>query len=406
MKIGQLTSASRPVAADGPIPLGAHLKNSARLTSLDAFRGLTMAAMVVVNNPGDWGHVYPPLLHSLWHGWTPADLIFPFFLFIMGVSMALSQDTMGSPWKIVRRGCIIYALGMFVTQWPRLPLGTRFPFVPWRSLGVLQRIAECYLAAAFLFRWTAPPPAGGNTGWLDRSRSIRLLWWAALLTIGISVFRMLVPPPGGMAGDLGPGQTFGAYIDRRLFRLEGWVPPRTWHPEGLVSTIPACATTLLGLITGLWLASSASRPRKAAGMAVAGGVWIVIGLVWSFWIPINKNLWTGSYVWFTGGAAALALTACYWLIDVRDCKRCWPFVVLGRNAILLFVASELLAKWMRNTRVALADGTTTSLHEQIHSYFLPLADPYTASLLFALANLAVMWILLYVMYSRGWFLKV
>lgn len=370
-----------------------------RLVSLDAFRGLTMAGMVIVNNPGDWGHVYPPLLHAPWHGWTPTDMVFPFFLFIVGVSMALSRSTMGSPWKILRRGLLIFAVGLFMAGWPR------FPFATWRIPGVLQRIAVCYVAAAVLFRATASVQADGDARF--RANAQRLLALAVALTLGYWALLTLVPVPGGSAGVLERGQDLGAYIDRTLLGGHLWSQAKTWDPEGILSTIPAIATTLLGLVAGLWLGSSASPDRKAAGMAVAGLGGILVGLAWSTVFPINKNLWTSSYVWFMGGAASLALSLCYWLIDVRGWRRwSWPFVVLGVNAITLFFASGMLAKWMGLRRVTLDDGTTTSLRGYVYQrYFVPLGDPYQASLLFALANLAVMFVLLYVMYRRRWFVK-
>ncbi len=371
----------------------------ARLVSLDAFRGLTMAGMVIVNNPGDWGHVYPPLLHAPWHGWTPTDMVFPFFLFIVGVSMALSRSTMGSPWKILRRGVLIFAVGLFMAGWPR------FPFATWRIPGVLQRIAVCYVAAAALFRATASAPGDGDARF--RANGPRLLALAVALTMGYWAVVTLVPVPGGSAGVLERGQDLGAFIDRTLLGGHLWSQSKTWDPEGILSTIPAIATTLLGLIAGLWLGSSASPDRKAAGMAVAGLLGILVGLVWNPVFPINKNLWTSSYVWFMGGAASLALSLCYWLIDVRGWRRwSWPFAVLGVNAIALFFASGMLAKWMGLRRVTLADGTSMTLKGYIYThYFVPLGDPYQASLLFALANLAVMFALLYVMYRRRWFVK-
>jgi predicted acyltransferase len=193
-----------------------------------------------------------------------------------------------------------------------------------------------------------------------------------------------------------------------VFGRHLWSQSKTWDPEGLLSTVPAVATTLLGLVTGLWLASSKPGHVKAAGMAAAGAVALVIGWTWGLAFPINKNLWTSSYVWFMGGMGAMLLAACYWLIDVRGWKRwAWPFVVLGLNAITLFVGSGLLVKTLGIIRVGRADGTTASLRTVIYQdWFVPLGDPYNASLYYALANLAVMFAILYVMYRRQWFLKV
>jgi len=375
------------------------VKKPARLLSLDAFRGLTMAGMVIVNNPGDWGHVYPPLLHAKWNGCTPTDLIFPFFLFIVGVSITLSRGTMGDPWKIVKRAIVIFGLGLLLALYPR------WDFSVVRIPGVLQRIAVCYLAAAFLFRWTAP-----NHGSDDKRRSAHgrtLLLWAAGLTLGYWGVMMLVPAPGGVAGDLTPEGNLGAYLDRTIFGRHLWAQSKTWDPEGLLSTVPALATTLLGGVAGLWLGSRASGARKAMWMTGAGILAIGIGLVWSFAFPLNKALWTSSYVWFTAGAAAVFLALCYALIDVKGWKA-WsrPFVILGLNAIALFVLSGLTTKFLSFHKVAGPDGTPISLLSYIYArWFVPLAEPVNASLLFALANLAVLFVVLGVMDRKGVYLK-
>jgi len=191
-----------------------------RLVSLDAFRGLTMAGMVVVNNPGDWGHVYPPLLHAPWNGCTPTDLIFPFFLFIVGVSITLSRGTMGDPWKIVKRAMVIFGLGMVLALYPR------WDFSVVRIPGVLQRIAVCYLAAALLFRWTTPTTGNDDARRWAHGRTLML--WAASLTLGYWGVMMLVPVPGGVAGDLTPSGNLGAYVDRTIFGSHLWVQSKTW----------------------------------------------------------------------------------------------------------------------------------------------------------------------------------
>ena len=375
------------------------MKNPPRLTSLDAFRGLTMAGMVIVNNPGDWGHVYPPLLHAEWNGCTPTDLIFPFFLFIVGVSITLSRGTMGDPWKIVKRSIVIFGLGMVLALYPR------WDFTVVRIPGVLQRIAVCYLVAAFLFRWTSPP--AGNDGARRWAQGRMLGIWAVGLTLGYWAVMMLVPVPGGVAGDLTPSGNLGAYVDRVVFGKHLWVQSKTWDPEGLLSTVPAIATTLLGGIAGLWLGSRASGSRKAMGLVGAGLVAVVIGLAWAVVFPLNKSLWTSSYVWFTGGAASVLLALCYALIDLRGWKA-WsrPLVILGLNAIALFVLSGLGTKFLMNRKIATGSGGMISWRSYIYNtWFVPLADPYNASLLFALANLVVLFVVLWVMDRRGIYLK-
>ena len=375
------------------------MKKPARLVSLDAFRGLTMAGMVIVNNPGDWGHVYPPLLHAQWNGCTPTDLIFPFFLFIVGVSITLSRGTMGDPWQILKRALVIFGLGMVLALYPR------WDFSVVRIPGVLQRIAVCYLAAAFLFRWTAPQRGNDDARRWAHGRTLML--WAAGLTLGYWGVMMLVPPPGGVAGDLTPDGNLGAYIDRKIFGAHLWVQSKTWDPEGLLSTVPALATTLLGGVAGLWLGSRAPGTRKALWMGVAGVLAMGLGLVWSLAFPLNKALWTSSYVWFTGGSAAVFLALCFALIDVKGWKA-WsrPFVILGLNAIALFVLSGLMTKFLSFHKVTGADGQPVSMLRYIYStWFVPLAEPINASLLFALANLAVLFVVLWLMDRKGIYLK-
>jgi predicted acyltransferase len=237
--------------------LEAFVKTPVRLTSLDAFRGLTMAAMVIVNNPGDWGHAYWPLLHAPWHGWTPTDLIFPFFLFIVGVSMTLSRGTMGDPWKIVRRGFIIFGLGMFLSGFPRFPLET------WRIPGVLQRIALCYVAAAFIFRSTSPVAGDGDLRLWTHAR--RLLILAVGLTLAYWAVLMLVPPPGGTAGDIRPAQDLGAYIDRIVFGSHVWKQSKTWDPEHDPRDCDHDPWTDRGAVAGLVSVRDAQGGRHGPG---------------------------------------------------------------------------------------------------------------------------------------------
>jgi len=361
-----------------------------RLLSLDVFRGLTMAGMVIVNNPGDWGNVYAPLLHADWHGWTPTDLIFPFFLFIVGVSITLSGKS--ASWTaILRRAVVIAALGLFLAGYPR------FNLAGWRIPGVLQRIAICYLAAAAIYRWTSGRRGAQPLVIAAVAVSLALVYWAVMT---------FVPVPGGFAGDLSPEGNLGAWLDRALMDGHLWRP--RWDPEGLLSTIPAISTTLLGILAGLVLTSERSSDRKAALLAVGGATGIVIGYAWHPVFPINKNLWTSSYAIFTAGAASMLLAACYWIIDVKGWKR-WttPLVVLGVNAITLFVASGLLVKTLSVIRVAGPDGRDIALSSWMYlHWFVPLADPKNASLLYALANLAVLFALLGWMYRRRIILKV
>ena len=365
-----------------------------RLMSLDVFRGVTMAAMVIVNNPGDWGNVYAPLLHAEWNGWTPTDLIFPFFVFIVGVSLTLSRSTMGSWARIVRRAVLIFLIGLLLAGIPRFPLAT------WRIPGVLQRIAVCYLAAAVLFRTARRD--GRSVG----RQAMVLAGWTALFTLSYWALVSWVPAPGGVAGDLSPNGNLGAFIDRTLMGANHLWQRRPWDPEGLLSTIPAIGTALLGCLAGLCLGSNTSSSRKSATLAGAAVILIVVGVLWNQVFPINKNLWTSSYVVFTGGAASLALAVSYWLIDARGWRK-WakPFQVLGVNAIALYVLSALLAKLLGYIRFTTAHGRASLGGFIYRSWYAPLAASKNASLLFALTHLAVLFVVLLLMYRRRVFLK-
>jgi predicted acyltransferase len=369
-----------------------------RLVSLDVFRGLTMASMVIVNNPGDWGHVYWPLLHAEWNGWTPTDLIFPFFLFMVGVSMTLSKGTMGSGWRVLRRGVTIMALGWFLSLFPY------FRFATLRLPGVLVRIGLCYLASVWIFRLMAPAAGPGQ----DLRHGRRLVAWIAGLTSFYWAAMVLMPWPGHNPGEMTAAGNLGAFIDRAVLGQQHLWGRRPWDPEGLFSTLPAIATTLMGVVAGLWLRAPVAGGPRALVMAAAGIAAMAVGVLWDLVFPINKSLWTSSYAWFMGGAGAVCLAACYWTVDVKG-WRWWtkPFVILGVNAIALFVLSGLMVKTMLLIKVPGEAGSTVSLYAYVYrAWFEPLASPDNASLLFAVANLAVLYAVLWVMYRRRIFLKV
>ena len=358
-----------------------------------------MALMVVVNNPGDWGHVYAPLLHAEWHGCTPTDLVFPFFLFIVGFAVTLSRKS-ASYSSIATRAAKIILLGWFLAGFPY------FDLAKLRIPGVLPRIGLCYLAAASLYR--ACDVAAGDAAQHARDRlTARVTLGLTLaLLLGYWAVLMLVPGASGVAGDLTPSGNVGAVIDRALMLGHLWKPD--WDPEGLLSTLPAIGTTLIGVLAGLWFRNAGPLPRRAAGLGIGGAVLAVVGLAWGQWLPLNKALWTSSYAVYTAGLGALLLAACVWFVDVRGWRRlAYPFTVLGTNAIALFVLSGLIAKVMGLIKVSADDGRVVSLKSLIYQHlFVPFASPVNASLLFALANLAVLYAVLWVMYKRGVFLKV
>jgi predicted acyltransferase len=348
-----------------------------RLTSLDAFRGATVAAMVIVNNPGTWSAMYWPLEHAEWNGWTPTDLIFPFFLIIVGVSITLSSRTLSGKWTdILARGAVIVGCGLFMAGFPF------FQPSHWRIPGVLFRIGLCYLAAAFLYRWTR-----------GRRQVAMLCGIAAAILVGYWFVLTRF-------GDLSPEGNVGAAIDRAVFGHHLW--RARWDPEGLLSTAPAVVSTLLGILGGIWLRTHRGLTTKVAWMAAAGVALFAAGEAWGASYPINKQLWSSSYVLLTAGAAALLLAAGMYLIEVRKIAA-WsgPFVAIGRNALTVFVVSGLLAKLMGIVKIG-----GKSLQGIVYERgFVWIGAPKNASLAFSIVFLAAMYALCEVMRRRGVFLR-
>ena len=363
-----------------------------RLTSLDAFRGMTIAGMILVNNPGSWSDIYPPLRHASWHGWTPTDLIFPFFLFIVGVAITLSQQkqlTLHNQkyvyLKILKRTLIIFCLGLLLHLIPY------FNFPKMRFLGVLQRIAIVY----------------GVTSVIVLNTRFKAQAW---ITAGLLFFywgiMKLIPVPGYGSGDLSVEGNLAAYIDNLILHGHMWQP--TWDPEGLLSTIPAVATALTGVLTGHLLQSGKDRMEITGWIFVTGWIAIVVGLFWGIVFPINKSLWTSSYVVFTSGAALQFLAFCYWLIDVKAIQK-WalPAIMYGMNAIAVFVLSGLLAKMLSFIKLTGIDGNQISLKTWIfNNLFLSWAEPINASLAFAMVNVLFWLGIMAIMYYKKIFVKI
>jgi predicted acyltransferase len=366
-----------------------------RLISLDVFRGLTIAGMVLVNNPGSWAHIYWPLEHAEWNGWTPTDLIFPFFVFIVGVAIPLAfarRVEMGGSqrdlyWKILRRSLIIFALGLFLAGFPYFPLSRiRIP-------GVLPRLAVCYFLASLIFLKTRP-----------RTQVIIIL----VLLIGYCLLMTHTAAPGFAPGDLSKEGSLASFIDRTVFGAHIWSQGKVYDPEGILSTLPALGTALFGVLTGQWLRTNKSSYEKVAGLFFAGMCCVIIGWAWNPYFPINKGLWTSSYVFFTGGMALQLLGFCYWLIDIKN-VRAWtnPFVVFGVNAIALFVGTGLMARLLGLIKLPQADGTKISLQGWIYQHlFLSWASPINASLAYAIV-FVLLWLgLMWILYRRKIFIKV
>lgn len=366
------------------------VRPAGRLESLDAFRGLTIAGMILVNNPGSWSHVYPPLLHAQWHGCTPTDLIFPFFLFIMGVSIPFSfgkrvarEDSRGTLFRhILRRSLVLFGLGIFMAAFPR------FDLLNVRIMGVLQRIGLVYLASA--------------SAYLVLGRKGRGVVLAVLL-LGYWALLTLVPVPGFGPGDLSPEGNLGAYLDRLI--LGGHLWRETWDPEGLLSTLPAIGTTLMGIYAGEWIRGEARGVRVSGGLLAAGAAGLLLGWLWGLVFPINKGLWTSSYVLFTGGSGSILLGLMFWIMEVRGWKK-WarPMIIYGMNAIAVFVASGLLAKILGILRVG--EGETTVKGWIYQHAFASWAGPLNGSLAFGLAYVLFWLGLMWLLYRRGIFIKV
>jgi predicted acyltransferase len=357
-----------------------------RLLSVDVFRGLTMVAMILVNNPGDPGTTYWPLQHARWHGWTPTDLVFPFFLFIVGVAIVLAlrrRVDAGAPLrplhlKILRRSLILFGLGLFLAGFPFGLFGTRSfaeLLAVWRIPGVLQRIAVCYLVVSLLVLHC-------------RVRTLKLVTVALL--VGYWALMTLLPVPGQGAPDIDePGGHLSAWLDRAVFGDHVWDQARVYDPEGLLSTLPALATTLFGVFAGLLLAARIEPLERMARLFVAGAALAVAGFVWGWFFPINKPIWTSSYAVFTAGLAFSTLALCYWWVDLRG-RRTFTrfFVVYGVNAIAVYVGSGALARTL-----ALVTIGGLPLKQQIYNALLASwLPPHLASLAYALAWVA------------GWFL--
>jgi len=362
-----------------------------RLLSLDAFRGATIAGMILVNNSGDYANTWWPLLHQPWHGWTPTDLVFPFFLWMAGMSLVFSRRIgfRAALWRSVK--LVLFGLLVnFTTGGFTLPL---------RWAGVLQRIGLCYLAAWAARRLLSP-----------RGQAVL----AALLLVGYWAAMKHLVGPEGLAPGLEPQTNLSAQVDRIVLsgHLYRWT--KTWDPEGVLSTFPAIATALLGLLAGEWLRSSREPRAKAAGFVAGGLAFFVLGVLWGeaapsrLLCPVNKNLWSPSFVLLTAGLAAALFGLTWWLVDVRG-GRAWtgPFVTYGRNAIAVYVGSEVLSGAWGTIGWATAAGEVRTLQERIHQIaFASWLPPTLAAFAFALANVVLWWAVARAMDRRGIYLKV
>lgn len=373
-----------------------------RLLSLDAFRGFTIAAMLLVNNPGDWGHLYGPLGHAAWHGWTFTDWIFPFFVFISGISMTMSlgrRAQLGDSkhsllMQTVRRGLTIIAIGLALNLIPS------FNFDTVRIPGVLQRLGLCTILTAPLVLWF---------NWRQQ------VAWIVGLLAAYSLVMLCVPVPDALGvvhtGSLSKGEDVGAWLDRLLMDGHLWSQARTWDPEGLLSTVPAVASQLTGVLVGHWLASKRQPIEKAMWLMVIGLACLWAGQLLDAWLmPINKSLWTPSYVMLMAGWSCLTFGVFFWLLDAMPlpmqreqmARLAHPLVVFGMNALFIFALSGLVAKMLGFIKI---DGLSLKAVLYAPIQGLDLA-PVNASLMFAVGFVAAFYLVAWAMWRKRWFVKV
>ncbi len=351
--------------------------------------------MLLVNDPGSWSHIYPPLRHAAWHGWTLTDLIFPFFLFIVGVTTHLSltarrargADDGQLARQVLRRGVIIILLGLLLSAFPFFPLER---ITQLRIPGVLQRIGVVYLVTGLL---------------VLRSSLTSQLAVAMAILVGYRLLLGLVAVPGvGYPALAPPDSTLAAWVDRRMLDGHLWAVTRTWDPEGPLSTIPAIATCLLGALAGRWITRPNPLGQRLTGLLALGAAGVLTGWLWSQAFPINKNLWTSSYVVFTAGMACIALAGCMRLVEGR--RPGWwsrPFVVFGLNPIVAFVGAEAMARLIYSVIRVSYQGETVPLQVALYRAlgFASWPSPEAGSLGFAIVVVLFWYGVLELLYRRG-----
>jgi len=381
------------------------LTKPGRLLSLDVFRGATIAAMLLVNNAGDWGNVFPPLAHAEWHGCTFTDLIFPFFLFIMGVAMSFSfskrlsrgADKKDLFLKVVRRTVILYILGCIIMIFVWRALGK-----PYRLVGVLQRIALCYFFSSLI---------------IMNSRARGQLAWAVWLLALHYVLLKLVPFPGGEAGNLEKFKNIADWFDTQILGRHLYSFNENLgighDAEGILGTLSATCSTMAGVMCGHWLRDKGKDGyQKVAGMAVAGTALLSLGMLWDYDIPLNKNLWTPSYVVYTTGWALLCLSVCYWIIDIKGYKS-WskPFLYYGVNPITAYFGASVMAYttvWIR-WQDAAGDRVYLKyfLYDHIYKSWVPHIFGHTISSACWGLSYVVLWcFLMWLLFRKRIFIKV
>jgi predicted acyltransferase len=393
------TTAPAPTAAAAP-----SARPVQRLLSLDVARGITIAFMIMVNNnggPGSWRFMN----HATWNGLTPTDLVFPTFVFIVGVSVVFAFDARlargAAPSKLARhtlqRAAILILFGIVVNSFPFFEL----PHM--RFYGVLQRIAVCYLVVGLFYLW-------------DQRVSTKVAALVACLA-GYWFLVRWVPIPGvGLPGRDVPfmdmTQNLVSWIDRHLFpyHLYLYAPDHNVRdPEGLLSDLPAIGTALMGVLTALWLRSERSVSAKVAGLLGASAASIALGYLWSLEFPLNKNMWTSSFVLVASGYSLLLLGLCFWAVEIRGWRSGWtfPWLVFGSNAIAAYMISELLPGVLFHVSVPDGPGRHADLNRFLFEHiFAHVPDPHWAAFAYSVSFTTVCFLPVWILYRKKIFLKV
>jgi predicted acyltransferase len=370
-----------------------------RLISLDVARGITVAFMILVNNGGSGRYSYSQLEHSAWNGCTLTDLVFPSFLFIAGISIVFSNESRLARGEskaslrlhVLRRSVILFLLGLVVNGFPLFNLHTL------RIYGVLQRIAICFFLASLLYLWNSRAWVAASTAVVALLGYWVLMRWVPIPGIGVPTHNVPL---------LDPNQNWVAYLDRKL--LTGRLYEGVRDPEGLLSDIPALGTILLGVLTGIWLRLPKSISAKYTGLRFGALGGVVLGFLWGFWFPINKKLWTSSYVLFAAGCTLILLALCFYAVEIKQWIGSWtfPWLVFGSNAITAYVFSELLAAGLSTVRVQ-DGGRITDLQQYIYfHWFYPIINPSFGSLCYAIAFVLVCFLPVLFLYRKKIFIKI
>jgi predicted acyltransferase len=366
------------------------LEPSGRLVSLDVFRGATIALMILVNTAGGFAVSYAPLRHADWDGWTPTDAVFPSFLWMVGLSLTFSlRRRLSAGVKrsalvpvILRRAMVLFLLGVFLYLFPR------FNFSTARLLGVLQRIAICYATASVIYLFSGV--------------RAQMAWIAGLLGT-YTVLMLAVPTPGYGPGRLDVEGNFAHYVDRVVLGPHNYVHTETWDPEGIVSTLPAIATALFGVLAAYIVSLRRTLSQRVVRLLWTGSALMVAGWLFSSIMPINKKLWSPSFTLFMAGLDFAIFAGLLWVVDGWKARR-WtgPFVIFGMNSIVIYMLAELGEILMNTLRV----GGLSVRDWLYHQYFSPWLNPLNASLAFSLSYVALMFAVAYCMYRRRWFVRV